>query len=196
MLECCNGWNAVNSGTLWTLERRKAVNAGKFVRRLPPKNTGKFVICASCRWVHAIIVATALKISTIVIATARYITAEDKEQLRKCSSSRSPHPIKLDKLLLLLTLINSDALYQPPLAPAPGLTPISVAAQLGGHPLKLLNRDFTSTRYDLEIKSNRRTNLEQKRFESPASLLIWSLHCLIKTFVSTGNFNAVTNEWL
>ena len=70
MLESCKCWNAVIGGTL---ERRKAVNAGKFVRRLPPKNTGKFVICASCRRVHVIIVATALKISTIVIATARRV---------------------------------------------------------------------------------------------------------------------------
>ena len=32
--------------------------------------------------------------------------------------------------------------------------------------IKLLNRDFTSTRYDSDIKSNRQTNLEQKRIES------------------------------
>ena len=31
-------------------------------------------------------------------------------------------------------IINPDTLYPPPLAPAPGLTPLSVAAQLGGHP--------------------------------------------------------------
>ena len=61
--------------------------------------------------------------------------------------------------------------------------------------IKLLNRDFTSTRYDSEINSNRRTNLEQKLIESLASLLIWPLHCTIKTFVSTGNFTVVTNEW-
>ena len=31
--------------------------------------------------------------------------------------------------------------------------------------LKLLNRDFTSTQYDSEIKFNRGTNLEQKQIE-------------------------------
>ena len=38
--------------------------------------------------------------------------------------------------------------------------------------LKLLYFDFTSSQFDSEIKSNRRTNLEQKRVESLVSLLI------------------------
>ena len=77
------------------------MNAGKYVRPLPPQN-----FSASCRRVHADIIATALKIYTIIIATALYITAEDKEQLRKMlvltnlQSIRSPRPIKLDKLVL------------------------------------------------------------------------------------------------
>ena len=63
--------------------------------------------------------------------------------------------------------------------------------------IKLLNCDFTSTRYDSEMKSNRRTNLEQKLIESLVFvlLLIWPLHCVTKTFVSTGNFTVVTNDW-
>ena len=40
---------------------------------------------------------------------------------------------------------------------------IEVIFILTGLMVKLLNRDFTCTRYDSDIKSNRQTNLEQKR---------------------------------
>ena len=41
--------------------------------------------------------------------------------------------------------------------------PRHTIVQLNAHTLKLLNRDFTCTLYNSDIKSNRQTNLEQKQ---------------------------------
>ena len=62
--------------------------------------------------------------------------------------------------LLLLTFLLYKVDIESLLVAKVSFKPSDVVGVCG---VKLLNRDFTCTQYDSDIKSNRQTNLEQKR---------------------------------